>query len=83
MDDVEALRGTDANPAIAVADEIADMRIQLARLTQMIQTGVKLETVSVEKRQSVVKGVSNKKLSDLIATYQSRFRSHSFTSEMS
>ena len=48
MDDVEAIRGADANPVITVADRIAGLENQLARLTQMVQTGVKLETVSVE-----------------------------------
>ena len=58
MDDVEALRGADANPAIAVADRIADLELQLSRLTQMVQTRVKLETVSVEERQSVKDALS-------------------------
>ena len=39
----------DDNPAIEVADRVADLELQLARLTQMVQTGVKLETVSVEE----------------------------------
>ena len=58
MDDVEALQGADANPAIAVADQIADLKLQLARLTTLVQTGVKLETVSVEERQSVKDALS-------------------------
>ena len=53
MDVVENLRGADAEPAVAVADRVADLELQLSRLTQMIQTGVKLETVSVEERQFV------------------------------
>ena len=59
MDDVEALRGADANPVIAVADRIAGLEHQLARLTQMVQTGVKLETVSVEERKSVKDALSS------------------------
>ena len=58
MDDVEALRGADANPAIAVADQIADLKLQLARLTTLVQTGVKLGTVSVAERQSVKDALS-------------------------
>ena len=58
MDVVETLRGTDANPGVAVADRIAGLELQLARLTQMVQTGVKLETVSVEERQSVKDALS-------------------------
>ena len=53
MDDVAALRGADANPARAVADRMANLELQLAQLTQMVQSGVKLETVSVAERQSV------------------------------
>ena len=48
----------DDNPAIEVADRVADLELQLARLTQMVQTGVKLETVSVEERQSVKDALS-------------------------
>ena len=59
MDDVEALRGADANPAIAVADRIEGLEHQLARLTQMVQTGVKLETVGIEERQSVKDALSS------------------------
>ena len=57
MDDVEALRGADANPAIAVADQIADLKLQLAQLTTLVQT-VKLETVGVAERQSVKDALS-------------------------
>ena len=49
----------DDNPAIEVADRIADLKLQLARLTQMVQTGFKLETVSVDERQSVKDALSN------------------------
>ena len=48
----------DDNPAIEVADRVADLELQLARLTQMVQTGVKLETVSVEERQFVKDALS-------------------------
>ena len=58
MDDVAALRGDDANPAIAVADQIADQLLQLVRLTTLVQTGVKLETVSMAERQSVKDALS-------------------------
>ena len=58
MDDVEALRGADADPAVAVADRMADLELQLSRLTQMVQTGVKLETVGMEERQSVKDALS-------------------------
>ena len=53
MDDVEALRGADVNPARAVADWIGDLELQLAQLTQMFRSGVKVETVSGAERQSV------------------------------
>ena len=42
MDAGDALRGADANPGRAVAD----LRLQVAQLTQMLQSGVKMETVS-------------------------------------
>ena len=41
MDDVEALRGADANPAGAVADQIVNLKLQLAQLTQMFRSRVK------------------------------------------
>ena len=53
MDDVAALRGADANPARAVVDGMANLELQLAQLTKMVQSGVKRETVSVADRQSV------------------------------
>ena len=59
MDDVEALRGADATPVIAVADHIEGLDHQLARLTQMVQTKVKLETVGIEERQSVKDALSS------------------------
>ena len=58
MDYVAALRGAGANPAIALADQIADLQLQLARLTTLVQTGVKLETVSVAERQLVKDALS-------------------------
>ena len=53
MDAVDALRGADANPGGAVADQIADLQLQVAQLTQMLWSGVKMETVSGADRQSV------------------------------
>ena len=52
MDDV------DCHPVIAVADCIEGLAHLLARLTQMVQTGVKLETVGIEERQSVKEALS-------------------------
>ena len=48
----------DDNPAMEVADRVKDLELQLAQLTQMVQTGVKLEKVSVEERQSVKNALS-------------------------
>ena len=53
MDAVDALRGADANPSGAVADQIADLQLQVAQLTRMLWSGVKMETVSGADRQSV------------------------------
>ena len=53
MDDVEALRGADATPVIAVADRIEGLEHQLARLTQMVQTGVQLETCNWHRGTSI------------------------------
>ena len=53
MDAVEALRGADANPGGAVAEQIAELKLQVAQLTQMLRSGVKMETVSGADRQSV------------------------------
>ena len=52
MDAVDALRGADANPSGAVAD-------QIAQLTQMLQSGVKMEAVSGADRQSVKDALEN------------------------
>ena len=38
---------------MAVDDRIQGLEHQLARLTQMLQNGVKLETVGIEERESV------------------------------
>ena len=58
MDDVEALRRADANPTRAVADRMTELEHQLAQLTQMVQSGVKLKTVGVAERQSVKDALS-------------------------
>ena len=50
MNDDEALRGAIDAPVMAVADHIQGLEHQLARLTQMVQTGVKQETVGIEER---------------------------------
>ena len=44
---------SDDAPVMAVADCIQGLEHQLAQLTQMAQTGVILETVGIEERQSV------------------------------
>ena len=48
----------DDKPPIEVADRIADLELHLVQLTQMVQTGAKLETVGVEERQSVKDALS-------------------------
>ena len=53
MNDDEALRWADDTPVMAVADRIQGLEHRLAELTQMVQTGVKLETVGKEEWQSV------------------------------
>ena len=53
MNDDETLRGAIDAPVMAVADRIQGLEHQLARLTQMVQTVVKQETVGIEERQSV------------------------------
>ena len=58
MNDDEALRGAYDAPVMAVADRIQGLERQLARLTQIVQTGVKLETVGIEERQSVKDALS-------------------------
>ena len=39
MDVVETIQGDDDNPCVAVADRIAGLELQLARLTQMVHRG--------------------------------------------
>ena len=58
MNDDEAFRGADDAPVMAVADFIHGLKHQLAQLTKMVQTGVKLETVGIEERQSVKDALS-------------------------
>ena len=58
MNDDEALTGADDAPVMAVADRIQGLQGQLARLTQIVQIGVKLETVGIEERQSVKDALS-------------------------
>ena len=41
MDAGDDLRGAEANPGGAVADQIAPLQLQVAQLTQMLQSGVK------------------------------------------
>ena len=53
MSDEEALGQAGEAHVVAVADRIHGLEQQLARLTQMVHTGVKLETVGIEERQSV------------------------------
>ena len=53
MDAGDDLRGAEANPGSAVADQIAALQLQVAQLTQMLQSGVKMEAVSGAVRQSV------------------------------
>ena len=53
MNDDEALGGADNTPVMAVADLIIGLEHQLPRLTQMDQTGVKLETDGIEEPQSM------------------------------
>ena len=53
MSDDEALRRAGNAPVMAVADRIQGIEHQLARLTQMVQTRVKLETVGIEERELV------------------------------
>ena len=59
MDAVDALRGADADPGGAMADQIAALQLQVAQLTQMLQSGVKMETVSGADRQSVKDALEN------------------------
>ena len=53
MSDEEALGVAGKAHVVVVAERIQGLEHQLARLTQMVQTGVKLETVGIEERQLV------------------------------
>ena len=53
MSDDEALGGAGDAQVMAVVDHIQSLEHQLARLTQMVQTAVKLETVGIEESESV------------------------------
>ena len=46
MDANDDLRGAEANPGGAMADQIAALQLQVAQLTQLLQSGVKMEAVS-------------------------------------
>ena len=59
MDSNDDLRGAEANPGGAMADQIAALQLQVAQLTQMLQSGVKLEAVSGVDRQSVKDALGN------------------------
>ena len=49
MTDEEALGWAGEAHVVAVADHIQGLEQQLAWLTQMVQTGVKLETIGIEE----------------------------------
>ena len=53
MSEEEALGRAGEAHVVAVVDRIQGLEQQLARLTQMVQTRVKLEIVGVEDQQSV------------------------------
>ena len=59
MDSNDDLRGAKANPGGAMADQIAALQLQVAQLTQMLQSGVKMEAVSGVDRQSVKDALGN------------------------
>ena len=46
-------------PGSAVADQIAALQLQVAQLTQVLQSGVKMEAVSGADRQSVKDALEN------------------------
>ena len=46
MDSNDDLRGAEANPGGAVATQIAALQLQVAELTQRLQSAVKIEVVS-------------------------------------
>ena len=53
MDSHDDLRGAEANPGSAVATQIAALQLQVAELTQRLQSAVKIEVVSDADKQSV------------------------------
>ena len=53
MSDEEALGGADDAHIMAVDDRIQGLEHEMAQLTQMIQNGVKLETVGMEERERI------------------------------
>ena len=46
MDSNDDLQGAEANPGGAMADQIVALQLQVAQLTQLLQSGVKMEAVS-------------------------------------
>ena len=53
MDSHDDLRGAEANPGGAVATQIAALQLQVAELTQRLQSAVKIKVVSDADKQSV------------------------------
>ena len=53
MDSHDDHRGAEANPGGAVATQIAALQLQVAELTQRLQSAVKIEVVSDADKQSV------------------------------
>ena len=59
MDAGDDLRGAEANPGGVITNQIAALQLQVAQLTQMLQSGVKMEAVSGADRQSVKDALEN------------------------
>ena len=63
---------------------MAALELQFNRLTQMVQTGIKLETVSVEERQSVKDALSGldggKVFNEAVAAHTNRLNNSSWLS---
>ena len=59
MDSHDDLRGAEANPGGAVATQIAALQLQVAELTQRLQSAVKIEVVSEADKQSVKDALGN------------------------
>ena len=59
MDSHDNLRGAEANPSGAVATQIAALQLQVAELTQRLQSAVKIEVVSDADKQSVKDALGN------------------------